>query len=101
MGLSRNTLIATALSAAVLMSQAGHTTAATAPAEPNGSWSAIAERMAAPWPALRDKYGTFPAYNYAKASGELPYGESMLGYGLLQTGLADGDMREVHTGLRG
>src|SRR5437764_11549627 len=101
MGLSRQTLIAAAAAAVALAAQLGQTSAAgSGTAAASDSWAVIAQRMAAPWPKLQHPNGTFPAYNYARASGFLPYGESMLGYGLLQTGLADGRRDEVHAGLR-
>ena len=48
--------------------------------------------MAEPWPDLQNADGTFPDYVEGGAPGfGARYGESMLGYGLLRTGVrADG-----------
>src|SRR5437588_12309254 len=96
MGLSRwNKAMATVVGIAAMSAGLG-----ASQADAVVSWHQTAQRVAAPWPAIQTAKGTFPAYNYAKASGFLPYGESMLGYGLLQSGLAGGDRRQIGSGLR-
>ena len=57
---------------------------------------ALALRQAGPWPALQAPDGRFA--DYASASGR--YGEAMLGYALLSSGLRDGQATFVDTGLR-
>src|SRR4051794_20936983 len=57
--------------------------------------------MAEPWVRLQLPDGTFPDYLH----GDLPpastrYGEAVLGYGLIQTGLREGDEQTVGAGLR-
>src|SRR4051794_11656217 len=96
MGLSRYTkLVAVAaISAAALVNSS------SAPVAASSGGSQAAQRMAAALVAVQRANGTFPAYNYAKASGVLPYGESMVGYGLVDAGIAAGDARRLHAGLR-
>jgi hypothetical protein len=69
-------------------------------AEPGG-YTALARAAAAPWPALQRSDGSFREY----IPGHDPrnkddYGEAMLGYGLLQAGLRDGDRAQIDAGLR-
>jgi hypothetical protein len=57
-------------------------------------WSDLARRMAAPWPAIQHTGGSFPDYldAVAAAYGGYPgsrYGDAMMGYALLQTGLRE------------
>ena len=79
MGLSRyyKFIAAGLVSAAVVIPSSTSTVAASS------DWSQAAQNMAVVLPSLQRANGTFPAYNYAKASGELPYGEAMVGYGLV------------------
>jgi hypothetical protein len=62
----------------------------------------LARQMAAPWPPLQLPEGTFPDYLH----GDQPprstrYGEAVLGYSLVQTGLREGDEALIDAGLRG
>jgi hypothetical protein len=68
-------------------------------------WDALAQKMAAPWPDLqltsgpeKDRYKDFTD-RYIKGFPLTRYGEAVLGYGLVQTGLRDGDERLVDSGL--
>ena len=75
-----------------------------APAHASG-WSELARAMAAPWPAIQrpdgsladyldevsDSYGGFP---------ETRYGNALMGYALLQTGLREDDARIAAAGRR-
>jgi hypothetical protein len=68
-------------------------------------WDDLAQKMAAPWPALqitsgpeKDRYKDFTD-RYIKGFPLTRYGEAMLGYGLVQTGLRDGDERLLDSGL--
>jgi hypothetical protein len=58
--------------------------------------------MAAPWPGLQFANGTFPDYlHHDEAPASTRYGEAMLGYGLLQTGVREGDDALIDAGLKG
>lgn len=63
---------------------------------------ALARQMAAPWPPLQFPEGTYPDYLH----GDQPprstrYGEAVLGYSLVQTGLRESDEAMIDAGLRG
>jgi len=53
-----------------------------------------------PWVGLQTADGPFPDYVSGEAGGLGRYGEAMLGYALLQTGLRDGSQPLVDAGLR-
>ena len=58
--------------------------------------------MAAPWPGLQFANGTYPDYlHHDEAPASTRYGEAMLGYGLLMTGVREADDALVDAGLRG
>jgi len=58
--------------------------------------------MAAPWPGLQFANGTFPDYlHHDEAPASTRYGEAMLGYGLLMTGVLENDDALIDAGLRG
>ena len=58
--------------------------------------------MAAPWPGLQFANGTFPDYlHHDEAPASTRYGEAMLGYGLLMTGVRENDDALIDAGLRG
>ena len=62
---------------------------------------ALAREMAAPWVALQLPEGTFPDYLHGdKPPRSTRYGEAILGYGLMQAGLREGDDDTVDAGLR-
>src|SRR5215208_8150496 len=75
------------------------TTAAPAQAEAPQQWRDLAKEMARPWPGLQKSEGWFPDYVYGGGKafcnttkcraglGNARYGESLLGYGLVMTGL--------------
>lgn len=63
---------------------------------------AVAEPIAAPWPALQRIDGSYPDFMATRgAAARDLYGDAMLGYGLLKTGLERHDDRAVSSGLRG
>jgi len=65
-------------------------------------WEALARSIAAPWPDLQNPDGTFPDYVFDGEPGfSARYGESMLGYGLLLTGVREDDDRLIEAGLLG
>lgn len=71
------------------------------PAPDAERWEMLSSRIAAPWPALQESDGRFRDYVVGARPG-FPerYGESTLGYALIQTGLRDGSPRLVTSGLR-
>lgn len=63
---------------------------------------ALARTIAAPWLSRQHANGSFPDYMATRGSRARDlYGEAMLGYGLLKTGLQRRDGRAVDAGLRG
>jgi hypothetical protein len=87
-------------------------TAAPASAAAPQEWRDLAKEMSRPWPGLQKSEGWFPDYVYGggkafcnttkcrKGLGNARYGESLLGYGLVMTGLREGDRTLVDTGLK-
>lgn len=73
----------------------------TRPAADAARWRALAGRIAAPWPRLQDADGRFRDYVVGRRAG-FPerYGESVMGYALLQSGIRDRSRRAVAAGLR-
>ena len=62
---------------------------------------ALAREMAAPWVALQLPEGTFPDYLHGdKPPRSTRYGEAVLGYALMQTGLREEDEATIDAGLR-
>ena len=50
----------------------------------------LCREMAAPWPGLQFANGTYPDYlHHDEAPASTRYGEAMLGYGLLMTGVRE------------
>ena len=62
--------------------------------------ASLASRYSAPWLALQTDDGRFSDYVSGAADGHGRYGEAMLGYALLQTGLRDGNQAYIDAGLR-
>jgi hypothetical protein len=62
--------------------------------------ASLASRYSAPWLALQTEDGRFSDYVSGAADGHGRYGEAMLGYALLQTGLRDGNQAYIDAGLR-
>jgi hypothetical protein len=75
-------------------------------------WRALAREIAAPWPGLQKKEGWFPDYIYGGGKafclksrcraglGNARYGESLLGYGLVMTGLREGNQPMIESGIK-
>ena len=62
----------------------------------------LCREMAAPWPGLQFANGTYPDYlHHDEAPASTRYGEAMLGYGLLMTGVRENDDALIDAGLRG
>jgi hypothetical protein len=62
----------------------------------------LCRAMAAPWPGLQFANGTYPDYlHHDEAPASTRYGEAMLGYGLLMTGVRENDDALIDAGLRG
>jgi hypothetical protein len=67
-----------------------------------GDAAAEAHAIAQPWPDLQDEDGRFTDYTSATGRNSYArYGESALGYALLQTGLRENSSRLIRAGLRG
>lgn len=63
---------------------------------------ALAREMAEPWPRLQLEEGTFPDYLHGdRPPRSTRYGEAVLGYALMQTGLRENDEDAVDAGLAG
>jgi hypothetical protein len=80
---------------------------AAAPAALAGSaeWEPLAAQMAAPWPDLQQGSGELVDYmdEYTNPTGKpggTRYGDALMGYALIQTGLRTDDRRLIDTGIR-
>jgi hypothetical protein len=73
------------------------------PAAAATSWNQLSLDIADPWPALQTGAGHFGDYvrDRVGGAGRDDYGDALLGYALLQTGIRSGDDRLVRAGLRG
>jgi hypothetical protein len=64
-------------------------------------WTGLAHRIAEPWPALQQADGRFAdSVNGGRPMPQTRYADSMLGYGLLLSGLHGGEREHVDAGLR-
>jgi hypothetical protein len=65
-------------------------------------WRELARAMAAPWVRLQRPDGRFPDYTdrYIRGLPDTRYGEAVLGYALVQTGVREGDNRLLDAGLK-
>lgn len=71
------------------------------PAEGRGDPRDLGRKIAEPWISAQRPDGSFPDYMATRGSPARDrYGEAMLGYGLLKTGLQRRDARAVDSGLR-
>jgi hypothetical protein len=61
-------------------------------------WRSLARDIAAPWPAIQRRSGMLPDYMDERYGSR--YGDAMMGYGLVRTGLREGNRAMVRTGLR-
>lgn len=88
---------AVALAAVTLALGAAQPAAAAPPA-----WHDLSVAIAAPWPGLQSKSGHFGDYvrDRAGGAGRDDYGDALLGYALIQTGIREGEDRLVRSGLR-
>jgi hypothetical protein len=83
-----------------------------APADPDDHWRDLVYDIAAKWPGLQTRDGWYRDYIYGGGKsycyrpicranlGNARYGESVLGYGLIQVGLREGDQRLVDSGIK-
>ncbi|MEA2403373.1 MAG: hypothetical protein QOE08_20 [Thermoleophilaceae bacterium] len=67
---------------------------------PVPAWSALASRIAQPWLKLQFSNGVFDDYILGPGL-RSRYGDAMLGYGLLQTGIRDGNKALIGAGMLG
>jgi hypothetical protein len=75
---------------------------ASAPSTEEARWRAYSRAMAAPWPDIQRNKGNLPDYldglnNEFRGT---RYGDSWMGWGMLQTGVREGDGRLVASGLK-
>jgi hypothetical protein len=75
-------------------------TAPASAAEPpaGAAWRALARDIASPWPRLQQRDGRLPDYMDERHGSR--YGDSLMGYALIRTGLREDDRALVRTGLR-
>lgn len=93
-------LLGAALAIAATLASAPPATAAT-----SADWRALADRMAAPWPALQKGDGELIDYmdeytNPGGKPGGTRYGDALMGYGLIQVGLRSGNRGYIETGIK-
>lgn len=74
-------------------------------AQARTTWHALARTMAAPWPNLQEDSGELPDYldgipAQGGKGGGTRYGDTFMGYGLIQTGLRAHDRTLIRTGLK-
>jgi hypothetical protein len=77
--------------------------AAAQEAVPESQWRAVSRDLAAPWPKIQRPTGNLPDYlDGLIGTGEegTRYGDSLTGYGLLQTGLREHDDADVDAGIK-
>lgn len=82
------------------------------PPDPRDKWHELARSIADPWPGLQTRAGWYRDYVYGGGKGfclttlcrrnlgNARYGESVMGYGLIMTGLRERDPRLVNSGIR-
>ncbi|HEX8648966.1 MAG TPA: hypothetical protein VF715_18875 [Thermoleophilaceae bacterium] len=78
---------------------------AAAHAQSAADWRQLATEIAAPWPNLSKGDGELVDYmdeytNPGGKPGGTRYGDALMGYGLIQTGLRDGNTALIDTGIR-
>lgn len=81
------------------------TGAATAHAQTAADWRSLASQIASPWPELSKGDGELIDYmdeytNPGGKPGGTRYGDALMGYGLIQTGLRDGNRALIDTGIK-
>ena len=79
--------------------------AASAHAQTAADWRGLASEIASPWPALSKGDGELVDYmdeytNPGGKPGGTRYGDALMGYALIQTGLRDGNRALIDTGIR-
>lgn len=97
----RRTPLVGSATLAVLLSLTLLGTAGAAPAEAapaTDRWRTFSDAMADPWPELQREDGSFIDYVGHR---KIRYGDAMMGYALLQSGIRDRDRSEIDAGLRG
>src|SRR5215210_875306 len=65
---------------------------------PAERWLTFSSAMAEPWPGLQRENGSFRDYVTTRPN---RYGDAMMGYALIQTGLRDRDRKLINSGIRG
>jgi hypothetical protein len=81
------------------------TMATPAQAKTAADWRALADRIAAPWPKLQKGEGELIDYmdeytNPGGKPGGTRYGDALMGYALIQTGLRQNNRAYIDTGIR-
>ena len=61
-------------------------------------WRALAREMASPWPSLQRRDGYLVDYMDERYGSR--YGDATMGYGLIRTGVREGDRSMIRSGLR-
>ena len=97
--------IRTPLAALALAGLTALACAASAAAATSADWRALADAMASPWPSLQKGEGELIDYmdeytNPGGKPGGTRYGDALMGYALIQTGLRTGNRAYVDTGIR-
>ena len=91
------------IAAAVLVGLCCSGEAVAQDALPESQWRAVSRDLAAPWPKVQRPTGNLPDYlDGLVGNGEegTRYGDSLTGYGLLQTGLREHDDTDVAAGIK-
>lgn len=90
--------------ALVVVAVAGGVLAGSAHAAVPERWDSLSRDIAAAWPAQQDANGRFRDYTdryYGTEFAYSRYGDAMLGYALIQTGVRDSEPALVRSGLKG
>ncbi|HEX8065013.1 MAG TPA: hypothetical protein VF520_00655 [Thermoleophilaceae bacterium] len=71
----------------------------------NAQWRGLASAMARPWPAIQEPGGSLPDYMDGYVTpvhvfAGTRYGDAVMGYGLIEAGLRDGDRETLDAGIR-
>ena len=61
-------------------------------------WRVLARDIARPWPSIQERSGRLPDYMDERYGSR--YGDATMGYGLIRTGLREGDRPMIRAGMR-